>query len=97
MAQVTDVLTSQQRVDRHLDYLLREWQSVPRLAEEWVEWEDHDRFDFWIEWPIREGRLRDLQRWDKQGLLTATQRERYAELLGLITRYRPVLDELFAE
>jgi hypothetical protein len=96
MAQVTDTLTLRQRIDADLDYLFLEWRSVPQLTEEWAEWEDHDRYDFWLEWPIREGYLRELREWSEQGLLTPAQRERYEELLGLIARHRPVLEGLFA-
>lgn len=97
MAQVTHILTSQQRIDPYLDYLFREWESVPQLAEEWEGWEDHDRLDFFVEWPIREDHLHQLRDWNERGLLTLAQRGRYEELLGLIARHRPVLEGLFAE
>lgn len=97
MAQVTHILTAQQRIDPYLDYLLREWASVPNLAREWAAWEEPDRLDLLYEWPIREDRLAELATWAGQGLLTPAQRLRHDALLALVERHRPLLDAVFAE
>ncbi len=97
MAQVTSQTDQATRIDRYLDYLCREWEDIPEVAGEWNEWEDHDRLDFVVEWPIREDRLHQLREWLAQGLLTSGQQARYEELLQLIARHRPLLDRLLDE
>lgn len=97
MAQVTHIRTAQERIDPYLDYLFREWNSVPGLAGEWEAWEELDRLDFVLEWPIREDRLGQLEQWAAEGLLTPAQRARYDELLRLVERNRPILNDLLAE
>ena len=97
MDQVAHILTPRERIDPYLDYLFREWEDIPGLAEEWVEWEDHDRLDFVAEWPIREDHFYQLQQWAAQGMFTPEQQARYDELLQLIARHRPLLDRLLNE
>ena len=84
MDQVAHILTPRERIDPYLDYLFREW-------------EDHDRLDFVVEWPIREDRLHQLREWAAQGLFTPEQQARYDELLQLIACHRPLLDRLLDE
>ena len=63
MAQVTHILTARERIDPYLDYLFRAWQALPEVAKVWAEWEDHDRLDFVVEWPIREDHFHQLEEW----------------------------------
>lgn len=72
---------------------LGEWKDIPVVAVEWEEWEDHEQLDFVLEWTIREDRLHQLQGWCEQGLFTPVQQARYDELLQLVTRYRPMLEQ----
>ena len=95
MAQVTHEIIA--RVDSHLDYLVGEWEDVPNVAEEWETWDAVERVHYRIDWPVAEERLRDLQGYVEQGLLTPTQQERYAQLLDMVARYRPLLDRLMAD
>ncbi len=97
MDQVTHIHTPRERIDPYLDYLFRAWQALPDVAKVWAEWEDHDRLDFVVEWPIREDHLYQLQEWAAQGLFTPEQQARYDELLQLIARHRPLLDRLLNE
>ena len=97
MAQVTHILTARERIDPYLDYLFRAWQALPEVAKVWAEWEDHDRLDFVVEWPIREDHFHQLEEWVSQGLLTPEQQARYDELLQLIACHRPLLDRLLDE
>ena len=60
MAQVTHILTARERIDPYLDYLFRAWQALPEVARVWAEWQDHDRLDFVVEWPIREDHFYQL-------------------------------------
>ena len=84
-------------IDDYLAYLVREWQSIPELAAEWDEWENHEQFDFVIEWPIREDRLHMLRTWAEQGKMTPAQCARYEELLKLVDEHRPTLTRLLEE
>lgn len=84
-------------IDGYLSYLLREWQSIPELAAEWHEWDQHSRFSFVIDWPICEDRLHMLRTWAEQGKMTPTQCDRYHELLTLVNEHRPTLERLLAD
>jgi hypothetical protein len=97
MAQVADRLEVLPRVDRSLDYLFRAWEGVPHLAAEWDDWDEHSRFSFALDWPIREDRLHQLGLWAAQGLLTPAQRARYDDLLALVAAHRPTLERLLAD
>jgi hypothetical protein len=82
------------RIDVFLAYCLREWGAVPEIAEEWETWNDSDRLEFALEWPIREDRLKQLGGWAKQGLLTTAQRHRYDHLTAVVATHRPLLQQL---
>jgi len=82
------------RADDYLAYLTREWEALPALAAEWPGWQEEDRLDFCLEWPIREDRLAELTEWAEQGALSPQQESRYRRLLALIATYRPLLEEL---
>ena len=97
MAQVAQDTPFRARVEHYLDFLLREWRSVPAIAQEWGEWEDHEQLDFVVEWPLREDQLRQLDAWAEQCLLTPAQRARYEDLLALVAAHRPTLDRLLQE
>ena len=88
---------SVERADSRLHYLIRAWSCMPEQAIEWEEWDDEDRFDFELDWPVVEMDLNSLKRWHGEGLLTEDQRERYEELMRLVTAYRPLLDRMFSE
>lgn len=97
MAQVTHDPQLRARIDRALAYLIGEWESLPLLAGEWAEWDEHGRFVFAIDWPIREDRLYQLQQWAEQDLLLPAQRVQYEELLRLVAQHRPLLEELIGD
>jgi hypothetical protein len=84
-------------IDDYLEHLLRIWETLPSITHEWDSWTEDERLDFVIEWPIREDRLQQLQRWAAEGQLSPAQRVRYEELLRLIARQRPTLERLLAE
>lgn len=97
MAKVDTEFNVQEWAEDYLTYLIREWEVVPQIAEEWDTWEDHEQLNFVLEWPISEDRWLELQRWAKQGLLTPAQCARYDSLTALISRYRPVIERLLAD
>ncbi len=97
MAQVARPAGLDGGIEDYLTYLLREWESVPELAAEWGEWEEHEKLDFAIEWPIREDRFQQLREWAAQGFLKPRQRERYERLLRLVEQHRPTLERLLAD
>jgi hypothetical protein len=84
-------------IDRSLDYLIGEWEALPEIDSEWDAWEEADRFDFVIEWPLRTDRLRQLQQWDAEGRFTPAQRRRYEQLQQLIQRHSATLERLLAD
>jgi hypothetical protein len=97
MAEVIHDPKLQERAEAFLTYLTREWRAVPAIAGEWDEWDDYARLVFVLEWPIREDRLKQLQQYAEQGVLTPAQQDRYTVLLELVARYRPIVQELLAE
>lgn len=94
MAQVAQNPHLRARIEHALAYLRREWQSIPELAAGWDEWDEHSRFVFALDWPIREDSLHQLRQWAKQDLLTPEQRAQYDEVLELVARNRPALGRL---
>jgi hypothetical protein len=83
------------RVDSFLGYLLREWQAVPELAEEWGEWSDAERLDYASDWAIREDRLMQLEALAAAGQLSPRQQQQYAALQTLVAQHRAALNQLF--
>jgi len=82
---------------RDLTYLEQEWGALPSVASEWDTWDDLARLDFVVEWPSREDRLLELQRWAAEGRLTAAQQARHTRLLCLVDEYRPVVARLLGQ
>jgi hypothetical protein len=97
MASLTQQTELAAWIDKSLDYLSMYWTAIPEIAAGWDDREELDRLDFVLEWPLREIRLHELQRWETEDLLTAPQQERFDELKRLIQRHRPTLDQLLAE
>jgi predicted TIM-barrel fold metal-dependent hydrolase len=94
MAQVAQSPQLRIRIEHALASLRREWQSIPELAAEWGEWDEHSRFVFALDWPVCEDSLHQLREWAEQDVLTPEQRAQYDELLELVARNRPVLGQL---
>lgn len=97
MAQVAEKQDVGAWIDDYLQYLLREWSMLSWVFSEWNDWEEHERLNFVLEWPIREDRLLQLRRWEEQGLLTPEQQNDFNRLLGLMEIHRPELNRLLAE
>jgi hypothetical protein len=85
------------RIDHYLDYLFDEFNDLPDLAAEWPTLERGDRSAFREEWAIKEDRLGLLRGYAEQGCLTPEQAARYAELLALVARLRPLLATLLED
>ncbi len=97
MAQVARNRQTRPDVDYHLDYQFGQWEDVPEYAARWPTMEGIDRETVYLEWQgITESRLAELRKWAERDLLTPAQRARYAALLALVARQRPVLEALFA-
>lgn len=95
MAQIAHPTDLQPDIDYHLDYQFQAWESVPEYAEWWPDMDVTQREVFHLEWVgITESRLAGLRRWAEQGLLTAAQRARYGNLMKLIARHRPIVEEM---
>ena len=98
MAQVARDPRLESDIDYHLEYQFHQWNNIPDVAEHWAEMDAIDQEVFHLEWVgITESRLTMLGQWAEQGLLTPAQRARYDELLQLVARCRPLLDDLLAE
>ena len=95
MVTATRALTPTARADDYLSYLEAEWAALPAIAVAWDSWDEAERLDFQMEWPIREDRLATLRVLAADGELTPGQRERLAKLDECVARNRPLLDRLF--
>lgn len=84
-------------IDRSLDLLTSEWAAIPELAGRWTAWDEEDRLDFVLEWPLREDRLRLLRQWHAEGRLTETQRRRYDALQALVQQHQETLASLVSD
>jgi hypothetical protein len=84
-------------IDRSLDYLMAQWEAIPEVAQEWDSWDELDRLDFVLEWPLRVDRLKQLRQWDAEGLLSPGQRGRLQELDRLMPQHQATLDRLLAD
>ena len=80
-----------------LEYLYSEWSDIPSLAQEWPHLTKSERRDFIVEWPIKEDRLFQLRKYVSADLCTPAQRGRYEQLLALIARHRPLLEQLLED
>ncbi len=94
MASVAQHLETAAWVDRSLDLLTSEWTAIPEVAAAWTEWNDEDRLDVVLEWPLREDRLRPLREWNAEGRRTEPQRLRFVALLALIGEHQDTLTGL---
>lgn len=97
MAEVVQDTERQARIDGYLDYLIGEWASIPEIAAEWQEWENHEQLEFVVGWPLREDKLHQVQQWADQKLLTPDQRAHYSALMTLVAEYRTLLKELLKD
>ena len=96
MAEPAPTTGSGPRVEESLDYLIREWEGIPQLAEAWPTWDAAARDAFSQEWPSRDERLQALREYAQVVVLTPAQREQYERLLHLVATYRPTLELLLA-
>lgn len=94
VAQQTDLAT---RIDHSLDYLMSEWEAIPEIAAEWDDWDEYDRLDLVIEWPLREDWLHQLQQWREDGLFSSAQLKRFKQVEALIEINRPTLNRLLED
>lgn len=84
-------------MDHDLEYSLHEWAAVPTYAAEFESWDDVHQLDFVVEWAMREDALDRLSRYALDGKLKPAQERRYAELLKLVKRGRPLIRKLLDE
>ncbi len=74
-----------------------EWADIPDLGAEWPEWDEHSRFSFAMDWPIREDRLARLLTEERRGTLSPAQQARLDAGKALIAKHRPILERLLAD
>ena len=97
MASLVQQSATSSRIDHVLAVLTRQWNAIPEVVCTWESWDELDRLDFVIEWPIREMQLKQLRQWQDEGQLSSHQRQRFAELERLIQEHRAAVDRLLAE
>jgi hypothetical protein len=75
-----------------LDRLLALWRTVPEQADEWPEWDEESRFNFWVEWTIDRERLIRVKEAATAGLLDERQQRDWQELQQLIETHRATVE-----
>ncbi len=97
MAEVVQDTKLQATIAHYLDYLTRTWESVPLDAQEWDDWDDLSQLTYVVDWGVPNDRLDQLRQFADRGVLTQAQCARYEELLQLVDRNRPVLEEMLKD
>lgn len=83
-------------IEQLLGNAVRTWESLPEVEAEIERWDLLERIDFVEEWTLEEERLRWLECYVADGLLTDEQIARYRELGRLVVRNRPIITRLRA-
>ncbi len=96
MATKTKRLTETEQADHYLDYLEEAWALVPQVLADWHAWDESDRLDLVLEWPIREERLAALQSMCERGELSGNQTRRLLKLQHAVERLQPAVEVLLA-
>jgi hypothetical protein len=94
MARVT--AATQQDIERMLHIACTAWESLPELEAEIDGWDLLQQIDFVEEWTLEEERLKWLERYRADGLLTTNQVARYNDLKRLVAQNRPINERLRA-
>jgi hypothetical protein len=81
-------------IEWQLDWSLWQWGRLPAVEAEIDRWDSLDQLHFIEEWPLEEERLRRLQRYAAEGMLSAKQLARYEELKRLVEKHRPIIRRL---
>ncbi len=97
MAQVRSDPALRERIDGYLDYLIRTWEDIPELADEWDDWDDLSQLTYVVNWGVPADRMAQLKRWAEQDLLSPEQRVRYKALLKLADQHGPTVERLLAD
>lgn len=81
-------------IDELLDGLEFHWRRLPDVAARFSDWDDMERLDFIMEWPLQEDDLELLSELIAEGNPTAELSDRFDKLLGVVERNRSILDRL---
>jgi hypothetical protein len=92
MAQVASSV--QQYIDRMLSLLEWQWERLPEVEAEIGNWDLLEQLNFIEEWPLEEERLKKVEQYCSEGVLTPEQSARYEEVKRLIARNRPIIRRL---
>ncbi|MGI8856878.1 MAG: hypothetical protein ACR2JW_14100 [Thermomicrobiales bacterium] len=84
----------QQYIDRMLSLLEWQWGRLPEVEAEIDNWDLLEQLDFIEEWPLEEERLKKVEHYRSEGVLTLEQTARYEEVKRLIARNRPIIRRL---
>ena len=67
------------------------WQRLPEIAAEIDRWDLVDQLVFIEEWPLEEQRLRMLEQYAADGVLTPAQLARFELLRCIVAEHRPII------
>jgi hypothetical protein len=84
-------------IDNYVSYLTDALNDLIEIEQEWDDWDELSRLTYVVEWPIKQDRLMQLERWASQSLLSEEQSGRYSTLLNLLEQRRPILERLLAD
>jgi hypothetical protein len=87
---------TQQDIGRMLGIACTAWESLPEVEAEIDGWDLLQQIDFVEEWTLEEERLKWLERYRADGLLTTNQVARHDDLKRLVAQNRPIIERLRA-
>lgn len=94
MAQVTNSI--HQHIDLVLTHLLDAWRCLPGAMNEMDDWDIGTQIAYIEEWTPDEQLIDLLEEYSRDGVMTADQSARYQELLALVQKNQPLLEQLRA-
>ena len=86
-----------EKIDFALAYLFERWGELPRVLEEFDDWDVVEQNVFALEWAVPRDFQEDLEQRRGQGLMSEAQTSTHDELLALMVRNRPILDKLLED
>ena len=79
-------------IDRLLEYVIGRWSELPEIEREFDTWDALEQRTFVEDCPVIEDQLARLA--SNEDEMTSAQRQRYAVLLSVVERHRPIIARL---
>ncbi len=85
---------TKERIDWLLDDLTQRFEAVPEVARAIDTWDVVDQIRYTEEWMLHFDKLQELREAEQAGLLSGSQRRRYAHLEQIVEANLPALRQM---